>query len=141
MGERSAVAVRANAAERWLTVVAWGVLVVGGLLLVTGHDRFVPPCAFRTLTGRFCPGCGSGRALVALYRFDIPAALRANALVVGALPFTVAALVLETASTWGLAAPRVRAWRHLPTAALFVIIAFWVLRNLSGWPWELLAPH
>ncbi len=138
---RSAVAVRANAAERWLTVVAWGVLVVGGLLLVTGRDRFVPPCAFRTLSGLFCPGCGSGRALVALFRFDLPAALRANALVVGALPFTLAALALETASAWGFTVPRIGGWRHSPTVVLVVIIAFWVLRNLGGWPWELLAPH
>ncbi len=126
---------------RWLPVVSWAVLLAGGALLVTGLHRYVPPCVFRELTGLYCPGCGSGRALVALSRLDVAGALRSNPLAVAALPFVLAGLVRETATAWGVPVPRLATPRWLPNAVLTAIIVFWLLRNVPTWPFVLLAPH
>ena len=132
---------RGTVAERWLPVLAWGVLLGGGTLLVAGLGRYVPPCVFREITGAFCPGCGSGRALVALSRFDAGAAIRSNALVTLSLPFVLGALAWETAEVWGAPVTPIRQARWLPVAVLVVVLAFWLLRNVGLWPLTLLAPR
>ena len=89
-----------------------------------------PTCPFLLLTGRFCPGCGSLRAVHALAHGDVRAALGLNVLAV------LGAVVLV-----GLWARWVRrSWRGEPRTTvapawslylgLAVVLVFWVLRNL-----------
>lgn len=62
-----------------------GVLIVCfiGLMLNRLYGiRFLGPCASKVYFGIPCPGCGATRALYALLRFNISAALRYNAFVV-----------------------------------------------------------
>lgn len=136
-----AVAVRAPFTERWLALAAWVVLCGGGVLIVSGWDWLVPPCVFHEFTGLWCPGCGSGRALAALSRLHLGAAMSANPLVTLGLPFLLFGLVRETAASWGLIRPLRRSVRTLPMVLLILIAGFWILRNLPGWPFELLAPR
>ena len=99
----------------------------------------LPPCPSRWLTGLFCPGCGSTRALHALLHGDLPGALAMNPLLVLSLP-AVAVLALEwlrllpaKLAPVALRIGNARAWA-------VVLIAYGVLRNLPWPPFTWLAP-
>jgi hypothetical protein len=101
-----------------------------------------PPCPFLTLTGLYCPGCGSLRALHQLSHGHLFAALSLNPLMIISLPFVVYGLLSEA----GFAGRRrilpavfvTRTWIWL----LFgVIVIYWVARNIPAHPFFLLAPH
>jgi len=89
-----------------------------------------PTCPFLALTGHWCPGCGSLRALHALAHGDLATAVSRNVLLVAAVPL-LAWLWLRWAG---------RAWRGVPRRALaqpvlvwlllVLVLGFWVLRNL-----------
>ena len=98
-----------------------------------------PTCPFLFITGRYCPGCGSMRAIHGLAHGDVMAALDQNPLTVLAVPYLVWAWV-----GWFLRSRtgKAKAWLAPPWviwALLVVVIAFWVLRNLPGFSW--LAPQ
>ncbi|MFW5417436.1 DUF2752 domain-containing protein [Nocardiopsis sp. CNT-189] len=96
-----------------------------------------PTCPWLTVTGTWCPGCGTMRAVHALSNFDIAGALEMNVFLVAMVPY-----LLYHYATWlyGAFRPRTRPprpWtrgRRILNAAwlwflLVGIIAFWVLRN------------
>lgn len=132
----------ASRSERWLPLAGIALLLGGVTLFAAGLGRFIPPCAFREITGAWCPGCGSGRVARALLDLDVAAAWRANPLALLVLPALGYALVRETLLAWGVAAwpaPRSRAW--VGWTILAVTVSFWVLRNIPLWPFSLLAPR
>jgi len=103
--------------------------------------QFSPKCFFHSLTGYYCPGCGTARALFSLVHGDIAGAIGYNVLAVFSLPFLLYALVAETLRVFlrvkikTVFIPAVWLW------ILFIaIVAFWILRNLPAWPFSLLAP-
>ncbi|WP_042383716.1 DUF2752 domain-containing protein [Streptacidiphilus melanogenes] len=88
-------------------------------------------CPFLALTGWWCPGCGGLRAVHALTRGDLGAALHDNVLVVALCGFT--------AGFWGLWAlralrgrprPALRLGRPWLLAAAVLVLAFTLVRNL-----------
>lgn len=89
-----------------------------------------PTCPFLALTGLYCPGCGSLRALHALGHGDLTTALGLNVLtVLGVLALAVI-WVLYTRRQW-LGTQRTTvapAWSLLTLAV--VVVAFGVVRNL-----------
>jgi hypothetical protein len=91
----------------------------------------LPPCPFKALTGIECPGCGTGRAITALSRGDIPAMLDHNLL----LPILGPLLVLSLLGVLFNRTPLLarRGWA-LPM--LLLLTGFWALRLL---PFEALA--
>ena len=100
-----------------------------------------PPCPVRYLTGWYCPGCGSLRAIHQLLHGDLWAAWALNPLTVILLPFLAYGLIsaaLFEIRGQGLPEPFLRAeWIRALCAA---IILFGIVRNLPGHPFELLAP-
>jgi hypothetical protein len=97
-----------------------------------------PTCPFLALTGAWCPGCGSLRAVHALAHGDLGTALDRNPLAVLAVPL-VATLWLSWARRRVLGLPRTWAAPAWAINALLVgVLAFWVLRNLGPFSW--LAP-
>ena len=94
----------------------------------SGH---YPGCPFLAVTGYYCPGCGSLRAVHALTHGDVRAAVGFNVLTV------VAAVAL--AGLWGQWV--LRRWRGQPRTAVApawtlylafgVVVVFWIVRNLT----------
>ena len=100
-----------------------------------------PACPFLGLTGCYCPGCGTLRALHVLLRGDVAGAAGYNVLAVLSLPFIAYSYAAGAMRAFGLWAPR-PAFVHPRWiwALLAAIIAFWVLRNLPFAPLTVLAP-
>ncbi len=100
-----------------------------------------PPCPVRYLTGWYCPGCGSLRALHQLLHGNLQAAWAMNPLAVLLLPvlaYGLASFALFQIRGRGLPQPFLRpAWIR---ALCVAIILFGIARNLSLYPFELLAP-
>ena len=98
-------------------------------------------CLFRELTGLYCPGCGSGRAAIALLRGHPLEAMGYNPLLfLLGLPCGVLLLWEYLRFVFpGLALkkPVLPAWAG--RTALVLILSFWLLRNLPGFAF--LAPN
>ncbi len=90
-----------------------------------------PPCPFHWLTGLYCPGCGSLRALHSLLHGNIGAALALNPLMVAAIP-VLGIILLKP--VWFR-----KQW--LAWLAFSVLIGYGVARNIPASPFTLLAPH
>jgi hypothetical protein len=100
-----------------------------------------PPCPFLALTGCYCPGCGSLRALHQLTLGHPVAALGLNLLMVLLLPFIAyffasQAMLAVTGRPFGTFFVRpLFIWMLLG-----LILIYWLLRNIPAYPFVLLAP-
>ena len=99
-----------------------------------------PPCPFRVLTGWYCPGCGSLRALHQLLHGNLRRAFAFNPFAVVTLPF----LMYGAASyAWfemrHARMPRVLLPGWTIHGLAVAVIVFGIVRNL-GYPFSLLAP-
>jgi hypothetical protein len=125
-------------------VAALAALALGVVMLAVfdpARSAVFPPCPVRYLTGWYCPGCGSLRAIHQLLRGNLRAAWALNPLTIILLPFLtygLASSALFEISGQGLPQPRLRAfWIRALCAA---IILFGIARNLPLYPFDLLAP-
>jgi hypothetical protein len=115
-----------------LLIFAGFLVVAFGLLYFydpAGVHLF-PSCPFHTLTGLYCPGCGSTRAIHQLLHGDFLQALSLNPLMVISLPI-LALLCFR---------PK---WAYRPSVAwcaLALLVSYGILRNIHLWPFVLLAP-
>jgi hypothetical protein len=92
-----------------------------------------PGCLFRAVTGVPCPTCGGTRALLALARLDVPAALAWNPLVtLGALVFVLGGLVVLARALAGRGVPDGPPPRWAGAAAGFAFAANWAFVIVSG---------
>ena len=102
---------------------------------------FFPACPFFTLTGWYCPGCGSLRAMHQLLHGHLGAAFDLNPLLVLALPFVlyqILALLMRHPRLQPFPTERIPgAWVRVMG---IVLVVFGVLRNLPQYPFSLLAP-
>jgi len=117
-----------------VAAAAAGVVTAVGLLdpNVAGH---YPTCPWLALTGTYCPGCGSLRAIHALAHGDPATAMARNPLAVLAIGWLVVWFLVWVRRT---VTGRVRttmapAW--VLYGILGVVLAYWVLRNVPGWTW------
>ena len=119
-----------------------GIGIPCGILLLATLGLFfenTPPCIFYELTGLLCPGCGSGRFMLALLHFDFYAAFRYNPLLFIFSPFLAYYTAkLYIAFVFGkdvLPFPQIKnSWFGI-TAAI-IIIAYWILRNIPVYTLE-----
>ena len=118
---------------------------VVGLLLLRFYDPassgFFPPCPLHYLTGLYCPGCGSLRALHQLLLGNLHTAWAMNPLTCLLLPFLIYGLASEL-MRWpsGRNLPQVFIPGRWIYALAAVIVLFGILRNLPIYPFDLLAP-
>jgi hypothetical protein len=99
-----------------------------------------PPCPFHRLTGLYCPGCGSLRAVHQLLHGNLSAAFGLNPLMVLSLPFLGYCLICPRVPAVTKKAPAGFIPAFWIWLILLVIILFWILRNLPFYPFTLLAP-
>ena len=119
-------------AAGWLSVV---------YLLDPGSSDLYPPCPVLALTGFYCPGCGTLRALHQLTIGHPVAALDLNPLMVVLLPFV--AYFLASHAMLALTGRSLRRFFVRPEliwALLGVVLVYWLLRNIPVYPLTLLAP-
>jgi hypothetical protein len=122
-----------------VVVVAFGAVMLR--VFDPATSGVFPPCPVRYLTGWYCPGCGSLRAIHQLLMGNLQAAWAMNPLTVVLLPFLTYGLIshgLYEIRGRGLPQPFFRAaWIHALCAA---ILLFGIARNLPLHPFNLLAP-
>jgi len=128
--------------SRWVVYEAWaGAAVFAGLFALTAtispeQPGHYPLCPFRALTGWYCPGCGSLRALHDLAHGHFATALTHNAVLILMLPVAgVVWLRVVTGRATGRAVPR---W--LGVGVLLVLVLWTVVRNLPPLRGVLSAP-
>jgi hypothetical protein len=89
-----------------------------------------PTCPFFALTGEFCPGCGSLRAMHALTHGDVAGAAGLNVLALASLPVLAVIWLRWTRRTWtGVPRPQPLPAVWLWTLAVGVVV-FALVRNL-----------
>lgn len=106
----------------------------------TPGTGYYPSCPFHTLTGLNCPGCGTLRGLHQLTHGNLIGALNYNALMVISLPFvgyTFISYALLAARGRGLPKPFIRP--AYIRALFWIVLAFWILRNIPVYPLTLLS--
>ncbi|MEI6287545.1 MAG: DUF2752 domain-containing protein [Bacillota bacterium] len=119
--------------------------VAGAYLLYVatpGVSAVYVPCFFKSLTGLYCPGCGSGRAVHALLHGDIVAAIRSNPLFVVSLPvllYLLASFVLNFVGVAQL--PELFSTSRRIWLMFWIVVIFTILRNMPYEPFMLLAPR
>jgi len=123
--------------------VTLGVMALLGMVFVINpvNNPLLPPCLFHRLTGLYCPGCGSTRAIHHLLHGQWQEALRLNALVTILGPLLVGGLAWER-----LSRRSVRPWSFnqlsptLVWALVGVVLLFGIVRNIPCYPFTLLVP-
>lgn len=116
------------------TVLTLGVVGASLVYFFFNPSRypFFPKCPFFTLTGFYCPGCGSQRAFHALLHGQLVQAAGFNLLAILAFPFLAyAALVYFMKHVFGIFLRQeifYRPW--FSWTVLGFVLLFWVLRNL-----------
>jgi hypothetical protein len=121
------------------------VLVAIGLVLLRIYNpatsKLFPPCPFHYLTGWYCPGCGSLRAIHQLLQGNVRAAWALNPLSVLLFPFLGYGLIREAISYLrGQPSPHFAVPGGWIRALCALIVLFGIVRNLPFHPFDLLAP-
>ncbi len=103
---------------------------------------WLPPCYFRKFTSLDCPGCGMTRAAFATLHGQIGAAFRFNPVGMILGPLACVGISLELLG-WvrGKEPPfRLKVGKIGTWVIFWVVMSFWVLRNIPYWPFTLLSP-
>ncbi|HET7821470.1 MAG TPA: DUF2752 domain-containing protein [Ornithinibacter sp.] len=99
---------------------------------VAGH---YPTCPWLAITGTYCPGCGSLRAIHALAHGDPATAMARNPLAVIAIGWLAVWFVVWARRTITGRVRTTMAPAWVLYGILGVILTYWVARNVPGWTW------
>ena len=125
--------------------IAMGLIILGAGILFfvldpAGHQVF-PKCIFHSATGYYCPGCGSQRAIHELLHLNFAASIQNNLLIIPAgllIVYHYSRSYLNKQLHWNL--PNFFGHKKTPWIVVFGILIFWILRNISVYPFIMLAP-
>jgi len=134
-----------NTKVRWPSGIYCLLTVIGVafLALVDPEETvYIPVCPCRLLTGLYCPGCGSLRAIHAITQLRFDRALAYNSLFVLFSPLLLWFFAGNLATAfWGPDKIKFYLAPALGKALLGVILAYFVIRNIPAYPFTLLQPH
>ena len=102
---------------------------------------FLPKCPFVITTGFYCAGCGSQRATHQLLNINLFGVLQQNLLYALGLLFIIYHVVIQILNKFF----KKNYYNYVyhpktPIIILIIVLMFWVLRNISQYPFNLLAP-
>ena len=128
-----------------VTYVGLALLGLAGLGVLYAVDPrnpgSYPVCPFLGLTGCYCPGCGTLRALHSLLYGHFASAFGYNPLAVLSLPFVAYSYATGAMRAFQVPAPRpVFLHSRWIWTLLAVVVTFWALRNIPVGPLAALAP-
>jgi hypothetical protein len=128
---------------RWLSAAgAVGVCTAGLAYIWTFNPNVAsspyPQCLFKAATGLDCPGCGGTRAVYSLLHGDWAGAADHYALIYLVAPLMVYFLARFVLDQFGVRLPAPQASRWMGYAAVGVLLAFTVVRNLPFGPFHYL---
>lgn len=110
--------------------VVLATVVVVYALADPAQSHLFPRCGFLWLTGYKCPGCGSQRALHALFNGDIAGAFAMNAALVCAIPPLAVMFVAEAFPSRMGTLHRMLNSRTAIWTWASLLCAWWIGRNL-----------
>jgi Protein of unknown function (DUF2752) len=106
------------------------------------ETTFIPMCPCLLLTGLYCPGCGSLRAIHAITGLRIDRAFGYNPLLVLFLPLFIWFFATNLATAcWGPDKIKFSLPPAFAKSLLLIIVAYFVIRNIPAYPFTLLQPH
>jgi hypothetical protein len=124
--------------QRLRALALVGIVMAAGYILYTfnpSSSTLYMPCPFHELTGLYCPGCGSLRAIHHLLHGHVVMALRLNPLMVLLLPFLGYSFF---AYVMGNIRRRLLPPIVVPAIAIWVflgvVLLYWGVRNISIYP-------
>jgi len=129
-----------------LSIIIIGVLVFFAILALyiywnPSDSNIFPKCPLYSITGIYCPGCGSQRAAHQLLNGNVIEAVRHNYLI--ALLFLVLlyqAFIFLMNNVLNRGVTNLLHKSKVTLSILIVIILFWILRNVNLFPFTELAP-
>jgi hypothetical protein len=126
---------------RWVPGGLGGAGAAFGFLVNPHAHQVFLPCPFRLMTGLYCPFCGGLRMVHDLLHGDAARALHDNALAVPFVAFAALAWLNLAVGSWrGRPPVRLRRPRWMWPAAIIVLVAWTVVRNLPFAPFAALRP-
>lgn len=105
------------------------------------NARFMPKCIFHEGTGLHCPGCGFTRMLHDMMHGRFLQAFNHNPLLFIVSPVLIYAIISRT-KRWltGTGLPEVTLTKRAIMGIFWVVLAYWIIRNIPIYPFTLLAP-
>lgn len=116
-------------------------LAVVFFVLDPNKHAIFPRCLFYSLSGAYCPGCGSQRALHNLLHLNIGGVVRHNLLFLPAGAFIIyhySRSLIDRVFKVNL--PNLFYKKNTPWIVLAAVILFFIARNLPWYPFTELAP-
>ncbi|PTM05190.1 MAG: DUF2752 domain-containing protein [Bacteroidetes bacterium] len=132
--------------KRKLSLIIFRVLVFFGILALyfywSPSDSYLfPKCPLYSITGIYCPGCGSQRATHQILNGNIIEGIRHNyliALLVIVLLYQGFVYTMNDLLNKNI--PNVLHKSKVTFGILITILLFWILRNINLFPFTELAP-
>jgi hypothetical protein len=126
-----------------LKLVLLFVAIVFVCVLLFKHPSdygFIPSCVFYKMTGLYCPGCGSMRAMHFLLTGSIFLSLRCNPLVIFLFPLIIFLLIKWLYAIFGQKELTFRGLQYIYWGVLVVIVLFFIIRNIPVRAFDFLRP-
>ena len=129
-----------------LPLIILGVLMFFGMLTLyffwdPSYSNIFPKCPFYSITGIYCPGCGSQRTAHKILNGDVLEGIRHNyliALLALVLLYQTFMFIMNKVLNKGVV--NLLHKSKVTTGILILIILFWILRNINLFPFTELAP-
>jgi Protein of unknown function (DUF2752) len=123
-----------------LTTVLGGAAALFVFVVDPARAALYPPCLFHILTGLYCPGCGSARAVHQLLHGHVAAAFGLNPAATLFVPVLGCAYLASAARAFSRRPRRAvilsQGWFWL---VLVSVVVYWFARNIPVYPFHPLA--